>query len=397
MTISTGDKPIQVFEPPRFPSNEDSVTRSLSAPNGSSSFESFISKRDRILVVINDHTRPFATAVLKRLRLNGKDVTTIISTGTHRAPSPDELTLLLGGTLPPYGGSVVVHNSRDPSSLRRLGRTARGTEVYLNSRVFTADGLVVIGSVEPHYYAGFTGGRKFLLPGLAGFDSIEMNHSLALDDKARILVLDGNPVHEDFMDALQMFGRIDDIFSIQLVMNTDQQISYASSGHIVNSFTDAVQHAMKTYVCRVPSKVDIIVAAVNPPLDLDLYQAQKAIENVKAALNDDGILILVAQCKDGIGNRGFYDLLASKHGLSATGKGKYTFGGHKALRIQQFLQRAKILAVTDLDPSILETISIRPFRDLQSALNEAVGLKGSDAEVALVNNAGVTVPIPFES
>ena len=397
MMLSTGNTPIQVFEPQHFLSDEDSVTRSLAAPNGSSSFESFISNRDRILVVINDHTRPLASTVLKRLPLKGKDLTTIISTGTHRAPSPEELALLLGGNAPPYGGSVMIHNSKDPSSLRRLGRTARGTEVRLNSKVFEADGLVVIGSVEPHYYAGFTGGRKFLLPGLAGFDSIEMNHSLALDDKAKILALDGNPVHEDFMDALQIFGRNDDIFSIQLVMNTEHQISYASSGHIVNSFTDAVRHALKTYVCRVHSKADILVAVVKPPLDIDLYQAHKAIENVKAALNDDGILILVAQCKDGIGNRGFYDLLSSRDELSMTVKGKYSFGGHKALRIKQLLQRAKIFAVTELEPSILETISIRPFRDAQSALNEALALKGSDAKVLLVNDAGVTVPIPFES
>jgi len=397
MTISTGNAPVHIFEPQHSATDEDSVSRSLAMPNGCSSFESFISNKDRILVVINDQTRPLVNAVLKRLPLKGKELTTIISTGTHRAPSSEELAFLLDGNTPPYGGSVMIHNSRDPSSLKRLGQTARGTEVQVNSKVFDADGLVVIGSVEPHYFAGFTGGRKFLLPGLAGFNTIEMNHSLALDDKARILALEGNPVHEDFMDALRLFGRNDDIFSIQLVMNLEHRISFASSGHILNSFADAVQHALKTYVCRVHSKADILVAVAKPPLDLDLYQAAKAMENVKGALSDDGILVLVAQCKDGIGNRGFYDLLSSSDDLYSSLKEKYSFGGHKALRIKQLLQRARVFAVTELEPSILETISIKPFREAQSALNEALALKGGEATIFLVNDAGVTVPIPFES
>jgi len=393
MPLVLGDQSIRVVSPQHFPPDEDSVMRSLTN-QADSGFESFISKRNRILVVINDHTRPLADGVLEKLPLKGKEVTTIIATGAHRAPTSQELVRLLGGDVPPYGGRVVIHDATDDPSMKSIGRTARGTEVRLNSRVFDVDGFVVIGSVEPHYYAGFTGGRKFLLPGLAAFKSVEMNHSLALDERARILVLDGNPVHEDFMDALRMFGKTDDIFSIQLVMNTEHRISFASSGHIVNSFADAVQQASRTYVCPVPSKADILIAIVSPPLDLDLYQAHKAIENVKLALNDEGILILVAQCRDGIGDRAFYDLLLSKRDLSKIVKERYTFGGHKALRITQLLQRAKIFAVTELDPKVMKVISISPFVDLQSAVDNALALKGNDANILLVNDAGVTVPIP---
>jgi nickel-dependent lactate racemase len=260
--------------------------------------------------------------------------------------------------------------------------------------VFNSDGIIVIGSVEPHYYAGFTGGRKFLLPGLAAFESIEMNHSLALDDKAQILRLEGNPVHEDFMDALRMFGRNDDIYSIQLVMNNNHEIEFASSGNILNSFMDAVQNATKKFVCEIDHKADILIAVVNPPLDIDLYQAHKAIENVKLALKDDGVLILVAKCSDGIGNRGFYDILSSKSDIAKAVNQKYTFGGHKALRITQLLQRAKIFAVTGIAPALMETISIRPFSNLQNAVEEAVKLKGSDSNILLIHDAGVAVPVP---
>jgi nickel-dependent lactate racemase len=392
MPLVLKDDFVRVVSAQQFATDEDSIVRSLTH-QADPSFESFVSERHRILVVINDHTRPLAKSVLEKLPLKGKEVTTIIATGTHRAPTHEELRYLLGGDIPPYGGQVVIHDATE-SSMKSIGETTRGTEVRLNSRVFDADGIVVIGSVEPHYYAGFTGGRKFLLPGLAAFRSIEMNHSLALDDRARILALDGNPVHEDFMDALRIFNRNEDILSIQLVMNTDHRISFTSSGDIISSFADAVHQALRTYVRPVPAKADILIASVRPPLDLDLYQAHKAIENVKPALNDDGILILLAQCRDGIGNRSFYDLLASKRDLSRIVKEQYTFGGHKALRITQLLQRARIFAVTDLDPEVMQAISITPFVDIQSAVNRALDLKGNNTNVILVNDAGVTVPIP---
>jgi nickel-dependent lactate racemase len=394
MPLVLKDELVEVVSARNFAADEDSIVRSLDRADPS--FESFISERNRILVVINDHTRPLAKSVLEKLPLKGKEVTTIIATGTHRAPTHEELVYLIGGDTPPYGGRVAIHDATDEPSMKSIGKTTRGTELRLNSRVFDADGIVVIGSVEPHYYAGFTGGRKFLLPGLAAFKSIEMNHSLALDVKARILTLDGNPVHEDFMDALRIFGRNEDIFSIQLVMNVEHRISFTSSGGIINSFVDAVRQSLRTYVRPVPSKADILIANVSPPLDLDLYQAHKAIENVKPALNDDGVLILLAQCQDGIGNRAFYDLLASKQDLSRIVKEQYTFGGHKALRITQLLQKAKIFAVTDLEPRVMRAISITPFADIQSAVDRALELKGDNANVILVNDAGVTVPSPPE-
>jgi len=190
-----------------------------------------------------------------------------------------------------------------------------------------------------------------------------------------------------------MFNRNEDVFSIQVVMNPDHQISYTSSGHIIDSFTDAVEQATRTYTCRIQSKADIVVAVVNAPLDIDLYQAHKAIENVKPVLTDGGILILLAKCKDGVGNRTFYDLLASKRDVFQVVKEKYTLGGHKALKIVQLLNRARIFAVTDLPSKMLQDISIVPFANIQSALDEAVKLKGSEARVLIVNDAGVAVPV----
>lgn len=392
------DTPVEIVSPRKTPADEACIAKSLSRPAAFADLASFVANKKKILVVINDHTRPTPTAaVLKNLDLKGKDVTTVVATGAHRVPYPEEMLRLLGGPVPPYGGNAVFHDSKEYSSLKSIGQTRRGTKLSLSQHLFAADGIIVVGSVEPHYFAGFTGGRKFLLPGLAGFESIEMNHSLALDRRSAILSLDGNPVHEDFMEALDIFDRYADIFSIQLVLNSEHQVSFASSGNIIQSFMDAVERAKGVYVTPVEAKADIVISVAGRPMDLDLYQSQKAIDNVKLALNDDGIVILVSRCSDGIGNRGFYDLLASGKNVLKSAEEGYRFGYHKAVKIAELLKRARIFAVTDLPPEILKAISISPYGNVQSALKHATDLKGKGSRVLIVLDATVAVPFPKSS
>jgi nickel-dependent lactate racemase len=302
-------RPLEVVSPKTVLADPDAVSKSLANPVDFKDFDSFIADKRRILVVVNDHTRSTPTAeVLKKLNLKGKETTTIIASGSHRPPNANELREIIGGEVSPYGGRVVVHNCRDGSSLKSLGRTSRGTEVCVNSLLFEADAIVPIASVEPHYFAGFTGGRKFLLPALAGFDSIAANHCLAAEERARLLALDGNPVHEDFMEALKMFGRFDDIFSIQLVLNRESQVSYVCSGEITESFNQAVTYAKDIYVPKIRREADIVVSVNEPPLDIDLYQSQKALQDVEYAVKRGGIIILVSSCREGIGDEHFYKL-----------------------------------------------------------------------------------------
>jgi nickel-dependent lactate racemase len=390
-----GRMPFEVAEPRFSPPDDHALQKALSNPINFADLHSFLTSRKKVLVVVNDQSRPTPTReVLALLELRGKDVTTVVATGAHRLPTKPELLAILGGTTPPYGGSIVTHNARDETRLVYLGRTSRGTEVHLNKLAFEADGLIVIGSVEPHYFAGFTGGRKFLLPGLAGFRSIEMNHSLALDAKSKLMVLDGNPIHEDFMDALNLFGRDEDIFSIQLVTNFEHRIIHVSAGHIVDSFTRAARVAKRTYSAPIKSKADIVMTVARPPFDIDLYQSQKAIENAKMALKNGGVVVLVSKCGEGIGDRGFYDLMASGGDILRKIREGYRLGYHKAAKFVELMQRAQIWAVTDLPPTTLERIGIRPFNDIQSAVTEATKLLGRGSSLLLVPDGGLTYPAP---
>ncbi len=386
------DQLVEVASPKDTPANPESITKSIAAPTQFEDFESFISSRKKLLVVVNDHTRSTPTAeVLKQLKLKGKDATTIIACGTHREPNQQEIHEILGGPTSPFGGRLIAHNSRDDKGLIQLGTTTRGTRLSLNRNLFESDGIILVGSVEPHYFAGYTGGRKFLLPALAGFESIVMNHALAIDDNARITQLDGNPVHEDFMDALRLFGRIDDIFSLQLVLNAEHQVSYASSGHIVHSFLNAVKQAKATYVASIQAKADIVISISKPPLDIDFYQSHKAIENVKLAVRDAGIIILVSSCREGIGDRGFYNLLTSDTPIVAD---SHKFGIHKAIKLKKLLEKTNIFVVSDLPSAIPHAMSLIPFTNVQTALDKAIEIKGKSARVLIVYDGSVVVPIP---
>ncbi len=387
-------RPVEIVSPADTPPDPESIRRSIAQPIDSKDFSSFISGKKKILVVVNDHTRSTPTAeVLKCLELRGKEVTTIIATGSHRAPDQRELEGILGGKTPPYGGTVVVHDSKDPTSLRPIGKTSRGTELSFNSLLFDADGIIPVASVEPHYFAGYTGGRKFLLPALAGIDSITNNHCLAAEESSRVLRLEGNPVHEDFMEALEMFGRFDDIFSIQLVLNVKSQTSYSCSGHIVQSFKQAVEFANQIYVPKIQEKADIVISVNKPPLDIDLYQSQKALQNVELSVKEDGIIILVSSCPEGIGDLNFYRLLTSKNaGIGKENSRK--FGYHKVVKLQNLLRKTSIFAVTSLPDEVPEAIGLTPYRDLQKAFTDATRIKGKNSRVLVVLDGAITVPMP---
>jgi nickel-dependent lactate racemase len=385
------DQLVEFASPKRTPANLGVLSESMASPAQFEDLDSFVSTRKKLLVVVNDYTRPTPTSyVLKQLNLRGKDATTIIASGTHREPNQREIHEILGGPTAPFGGRLVVHNSRDNRSLIKLGSTSRGTRLSLNRLLFDCDGIIVVGSVEPHYFAGYTGGRKFLLPALAGFESVVMNHALAVDDNARITQLDGNPVHEDFMDALRLFGRVEDIFSVQLVLNAEHQVSYASSGHIIHSFVDAVKQAYATFVASVAAQADIVITVSKPPMDIDFYQSQKAIENVKLAVRDGGIILLVSSCREGIGDRGFYDLLTSKNETIDNHK----FGYHKAIKLKKLLERTNIFVVSDLPAAIPNAMSLTAFRNVQAAFDKAIEIKGKSARVLIVYDGSVVVPIP---
>lgn len=389
----------QVLEPQDVPFVEEQVVlqEAFKNPFGAGSLEEFLDGASSVLVIVNDGTRPTPTgAVLDYMLplLEGRQVTVMVATGVHRGANEQELRRILGPAYDSLAPLTVSHDARDESQMVFLGTSKNGTELSVNRAVIDSDAIIAIGSVEPHYFAGYTGGRKAIMPGVASYRSIEMNHKLALDPRARAMALEGNPVHEDMIDVLELLGD-KPIYAVMTVMNKDHKVYAATVGDITDSFYAAIDKADEVFAVPAEKKADIVVTVAKPPMDIDLYQSQKAIDNAKLALKEGGIMILVSSCYDGVGEKSFFDLLSSSDTpqavLDRIEKG-YKLGYHKAGKMAEVSKWAQIWVVSDLDDATWESIFIKQFPSVQEAIDAALSLKGEDADVILMPDGCVTVP-----
>ncbi|MEW6188335.1 MAG: nickel-dependent lactate racemase [Thermodesulfobacteriota bacterium] len=373
---------------------QEAVNHPLQLPN----LEGFLQGCRSLTVVINDQTRPTPSAkvleclwpeiapCLKRI---------LVATGTHLPAGEESSQMLFGDLWTKVTALVRYHDCRKEKEMVYLGETSRGTRVLINQEIMMADRLLVIGSVEPHYFCGYTGGRKGIVPGLAAYSTIVANHSLALDLEAQPLRLQGNPVHEDLEEALQLLT-MPPVFSLMLVQTAENDLYAAYGGSLQQTLFPAARKADEIYAIPFTEKADILVSVVFPPLDLDLYQCQKPIEHGKMALKEDGILILVMACPQGPGPKDFQDLLLE------TGDSKkarlllyqpYQLGFHRIIRNIKFLEQGgEVWGITGVDEGLLSRTFIRPMPSLQEAVDKAISLKGKSARVHILLNSALGVP-----
>ena len=375
------------------------IDEALLQPLGKESFEHFINTDERIVFIVNDGTRPTPTRkVLARLysKIKEKNIYFIVATGCHRAPTQEEWHFILGKEI--YEdlhakNRLWSHDSRNDEMVY-LGISSNGTQMYLNKIVAEAKKVCAIGSIEPHYFAGYTGGRKAFLPGVAAYDTIQQNHLLALDPNAQALILKGNPVHEDMMDAMSVLGHID-VFAIMTVLDSDHDICAVKAGDLSDSFYAGIDKADEVFCVNIPQKADIVISVAPYPMDIDLYQSQKALDNGKLALNENGILIMVAKCRTGIGEEGFFKLMSSATSAQAVLdkiKCGYKLGYHKAAKMAEINLWAQSWAVSELSDDQMRAVHLKPYHDLNKALNDAISEKGKDATIIVLPFGSMTVP-----
>jgi nickel-dependent lactate racemase len=372
------------------------LTRALENPVQSKPFDEFLSGAKDVLFIVNDGTRPTPTAKVLDIiypKIKNINVRFIIATGVHRGPIEEELKEIFGKHLETFRNRIHVHDARKKEEMVTLGVSKNGTEMQVNRLGVEASKIAIIGSVEPHYFAGYTGGRKAFLPGIASYKTIEQNHKLALKASARAMVLEGNPVHEDMEDAIQAVkGK--DIFAIMTVLDRNDRIYAATAGDITESLKAAIDKSHEVFSVEIREKADIVVAVAPHPMDVDLYQSQKALDNAKLALNPNGILILVSRCRSGVGHDTFVKLLASardpQDALDRI-EGKYVLGYHKAAKMAEISRWARIWAVTSIDPDIMRSIFIKPYHSIQRALDDAVAEMGRE-KILFMMAASMTVP-----
>ena len=396
--------PCEIFVPNKVRTKDEKkiIENALNSPIGKEPFEKFVTHSDKLLVIVNDATRPTPTSkileCLHPLLSSHPNVKFLIATGVHRSPTKDEYRFIFGKTYDEYKDRIYVHDSRKDEDMEYLGKSKNGTKIYINKLVSETGNVLVIGSVEPHYFAGYTGGRKSFLPGVASYKTIEMNHKLALSDKACSLALKGNPVHEDMVDAMNVLNGIN-VFSIQTVLTSDHKLYAVTAGDLHKSFDAAIKYSNEVFCVTLKKKGNIVITVAPYPMDIDLYQSQKALDNGKLALEDNGIIILVSKCRTGIGEDAFLDLLGkadSCHKVLEILGDEYKLGYHKAAKMAQIGIKNEIWAVTDLDDKIIRKALMKPYKNIQTALDDAIKkikARGDKPRIVVMPFGSLTVPL----
>lgn len=372
------------------------LQETLFAPVAGPSLAEFLAPAGSLLIVVNDAARPTPTArVLEHLEpfIRSSDFRVIVATGAHKAPDQAEIKSIFGRFADLWRGRISYHDAVN-SRMADLGITTRGTPVRFNALYQSADRIINITSVEPHYFAGFTGGRKSFLPGIAAYQSIESNHALALLPGADILQLLGNPVHEDMAEAARMINK--PVFSINLVISPAGNILAAGCGDAQESFLAAAQVSASIFHHPCSRKFDLILAVMNPPLNTTLYQAHKGLENNRRVLKAGGTLILLAACREGIGPAEFYQLLSSCSSpaevLAKIQQG-YLLGYHKAARMADFMGKHQLAMFTSLEQGTLQKIFIRKVDNLQQEIDRICSEAKAEPSILINHQAGTCIPV----
>ncbi|MCD8139243.1 MAG: nickel-dependent lactate racemase [Planctomycetaceae bacterium] len=377
---------------------EKLVADALMNPIASPRLRDIAKPGEKVVIVTSDITRPMPSKVvlpfiLDELTAAGVpdgDIEIVFGLGIHRGHTEEEKRALVGDAV--Y--ERVKCTDSDPENIVRVGKTEKnGTPVDVFTTVAQADRRICLGNIEYHYFAGYSGGGKAIMPGVCSRDSIQANHSQMVRDGSRAGQIDGNPVREDIDAAAAMVG-ID--FILNVVLDEKKRIVCAVAGDYIQAHRAGAKFLDSLYKVEIDQPADIVlVSSGGFPKDINLYQAQKALDNAKNAVRDGGVVILVASCKEGLGEDVFERWMvgAEKSAQMIDDIQKnFELGGHKAAAIAMVLERADVYLVSDMPADFVESIFFKPFPDVDAALAAARAKLGCDARVIVMPYGGSTLP-----
>lgn len=383
---------------PRGTSGQEAVRRALAVPYQSPPLRQVVKRGEKIVVVTSDITRPMPTAavmpaLLEELYAAGaapEDITLLFALGSHRRHTQAERRQLAGER----AWREILCVDSDSEDCVCVGTTRRGTPVELDRRVVQADRRICLGNIEYHYFAGYSGGAKAIMPGVATRRAIQANHSAMTEPGARAGRLAGNPVREDLEEAAAMVG-VD--FLVNVVLDPQKRILRTFAGDVTAAHRAGCAYLDSLYQQRIPGRADIVIVSQGgAPKDLNLYQTQKALDNARHAVKDGGVIILIGSCREGLGENVFARWLReapSSHALVERIHREFQLGGHKAAAIAMVLERADIYLVSELEDDQVRGAFLTPFHTVRDAYQAALCKCGPDAAVLAMPYGGSTLPV----
>ena len=392
-----------VIEPtfvPGLPDAEGAILTALRNPLGAPPLRQIVDANHTVAISVCDITRPMPSETLLPLLLGElrhvppENITILIATGTHRTNTSEELVAMLGEDVV-SNFRVVNHNGFDESSLECIGSTEAGIAVRLNRHWVESDIRITTGFVEPHFFAGFSGGPKMVAPGLAAFPTIMRLHDAAMigHPNSRFAVTEGNPIHDAIREIAGMSG-VD--FSVDVTINRDKRITSVYAGELFTVHKAACAVAQRLAMQPVDTSFDIVVTTNSGyPLDQNLYQAVKGMSAAAQVVREGGKIICAAECSEGIPEHGQYrDILASCGSpaeiLEMINRPGYDRHDQWQAQIQAQIQmKADVLLKSDyLKPQQVAQAHLTPVDSIEDAISDC----GRDARICVLPEGPQTIP-----
>jgi nickel-dependent lactate racemase len=323
--------------------------------------------------------------------VNDLDITIIIATGTHTPPSPEMIKELVGDKI--SRNYMIISNDAVNGQHVDVGKTKRGNDIEVLKEYVEADFKILLGDIEYHYFAGYGGTRKSILPGISSKNTVQRNHSLLFEKNSRMGVLRENPIHQEMNEAMHFAGCD---FALDVVQNSHDRIVGAWAGNPELVMDAGVKLVDSMYRRTVSERPDIVVTAANgAPHDINLYQAMKAMYNACQIIKDDGVIILIAECKQGHGSQLYIDWLSmyktAQEVQDALCK-SFVIGAHKAYYHRQAVESHTVICVSSMDKAQIEGFfEFKYATSPNEALQQAFTLKGKDARVLVLPQGTTTL------
>lgn len=369
-------------------------------PIGSAPLREVVKPGETVCFIVNDPTRVanshlFMPILLDELNAAGvpdKDMFIVFSLGTHRDMTEQEMVDTVG---PEVAKRVRMYNSNaKKGEFEYFGTTSYGTPVYFNKLVADADRIICTGSIVHHFFSGFGGGRKAMLPGVAKHETIRKNHSMIFDPNAIIGKLQGNPVYHDQVEGAEMC-RPD--FLLNVVLNEKYEFLGVFAGDFVEAHLEACKFVDQVYGTKVPEPADLVIATCGGyPKDINVYQLQKTMDNAWGAVREGGVVIVLGECIEGSGSALYEEtmrLYETPERIEAELRANFEIGAHKAYAVTRLMKKAEFILVSCLDPALARTLLFTPAKDIGEALSLALAKVGPKPKIVLMPQGSLTVPL----
>lgn len=395
---------IKVAEMAPLTDLKQAVLDAIYHPIDSKPLNELLQPGQKVAFICNDPTRvanshdfmPILVEELNKMGIKDEDMRIVFALGTHRKMTQEEMIEAVGEDV---AKRLPMYNSdcNKQEDFEYFGETSFGTPVWLNKLICDVDLVIMTGTIVHHFFSGFGGGRKAVLPGVAAMETIRRNHSLMMSPDAQLGKLHGNPVYEDQMEGVRLFAKEHRMFLFNAILDAKKQFLKIFAGDWEKAHLEACKFVDKVYGVEIDAPADIVIASCGGyPKDINVYQLQKTMDNAWCAVKDGGVVIIIGECEEGSGSAALEKALQehpSPDAIKAQLEKNFVIGAHKAFAITRLMKKAKFILVSALDKKIASDLLFEAVDNVDEAIELAEKYVGSDYKIILMPQGSLTVPL----